>query len=115
MDTKTVYAVYFGIYALITLACVYIVRSDCTELKLSKQNTNRIVYRNVSLRNVWPNSFVPSLSIFLRSWLGVGRLFSFFFFVYVYFRENGSVICFVEFAFYVYYAEPVELRNFRDY
>lgn len=56
------------------------------------------------------------MSILLRSWLGVGRLFSFFFFfVYVYFRENGSVICFVEFAFYVYYAEPVELRNFRDY
>lgn len=52
MDTKTVYAVYFGIYALITLACVYIVQSDCMELKLSKQNTNRIAYRNVSLRNV---------------------------------------------------------------
>lgn len=66
MDTKTVYAVYFGIYALITLACVYIVQSDCMELKLSKQNTNRTAYRNISLRNVWTNSFVPSLSILLR-------------------------------------------------
>lgn len=63
MDTKTVYAVYFGIYALITLAWVYIVQSDCMEFKLSKQNTNRPAHRNVSLRNVWANSFVPALSI----------------------------------------------------
>lgn len=87
MDTKTVYAVYFGIYALITLACVYIVQSDCMELKLSKQNTNRIAYRNVSLRNVRANSFVPARFILLRRWLGAGRLFSFFY-IYVFSRKR---------------------------